>query len=84
MKKIATWLIVISMVVFLTAWGVVGLKIFDNNYEFITEAYISYGALAVFWICLVYVRWTCRCPHCGKTRILFGKYCPYCGKEISK
>ena len=84
MKKIATCLMVISMTVFLITWGVIGLKIFDNNYEFITEAYIAYGSLAVFWICLVYVRWTYRCPHCGKERILFGKYCPYCGKEISK
>lgn len=84
MKKIATWLMVISMIVFIIAWGVVGLKIFDNDYNFMTEAYIAYGSLVVFFVCLIYVRSIYRCPHCGKERILFGKYCPYCGKEISK
>ena len=83
MKKIAIWLMVISMLVFIITWGVVGLKIFDNKYNFETEAYIAYGSLAVFWVCLVYVRWSAfRCPHCRKLRMTNGKYCSYCGKEF--
>lgn len=82
MKKIATWLGVISIITFVITWGIIGLKILDHNYDFITEAYIAYGALVVFFICLIYVRSTYRCPHCGRSRIIFGKYCPYCGKEI--
>ncbi len=82
MKKIAIWLAVISIIVFVIAWGVVGVKILDNNYNYTTEAYIAYGSLAVFFVCLIYVRGTSRCPHCGKLRVLFGKYCPHCGKEI--
>ena len=84
MKKIATWLMVISMLVFIIAWGVVGLKIFDNDYNFMTEAYIAYSSLTVFFVCLVYVKGPYRCPHCGKLRLTNGKYCSYCGKEINK
>lgn len=82
-KKIAIWLLVISLIVFVITWGIVGVKILDNNYEFMTEAYIALGSFAVFWICLVYVRWgKSRCPHCGKVRLSSGKYCSHCGKEI--
>ena len=82
MKKIATWFAVISIIVFIVVWGVIGVKILDHNYEFMTEAYIGYGALAVFFISLACVRMTNRCPHCGKAKISFGTYCPYCGKKI--
>ena len=83
MKKIASWLAVISIIIFVIAWGIIGVKILDNNYEFMTEAYIGYGSLAVFFICLIYVRDTYRCPYCGKLKQPFGKYCSYCGKEIN-
>lgn len=33
-KKIAIWLLVISLIVFVITWGIVGVKILDNNYEF--------------------------------------------------
>ena len=82
MKKIATWLAVISIIVFVITWGIIGVKLLDNNYSFMTEAYIAYGSLAVFFACLLYVRSTYRCPHCGKQKLFFWKYCPYCGKEI--
>jgi len=81
-KKIATWLMVISIIVFAIAWGVIGLKIFTNDFNFMTEAYIGYGSLAVFFTSLICVKMIDRCPHCGKTKQPFGKYCPYCGKEI--
>ena len=83
MKKVAKWLAVISIVIFVITWGIIGVKLLDNNYEFMTEAYIAYGSLAVFFICLIYVRCSYRCQHCGKQKIIFGKYCPYCGKEIT-
>ncbi len=83
MKRIAFWLAVISIVVFIIAWGVIGVKILDNDYEFMTEAYIGYGSLVVFFISLICIRITNRCPHCKKMIHLFGKYCPYCGKELN-
>ena len=48
MKKIAIWTAVISIIVFIITWGVIGVKILNNEYEFMTEAYIAYGSLAVF------------------------------------
>lgn len=82
MKKIATWLAVITIIVFVIAWGIIGLKILDNNYDFMVEAYIGYASLAVFFASIFCVRITNRCPWCGKIKQPFGKYCPYCGKEI--
>ena len=83
MKKIAKWAAVISIVVFVLAWGVMGLKLLDNNYLITTEAYIGLVSLVVFFICVMYVKFTNRCPHCGNTKQSFGKYCPYCGKKIN-
>ena len=83
MKKIAKWVAAISIVVFVLAWGVMGLKLLDNNYLITTEAYIGLVSLVVFFVCVMYVKFTNRCPHCGKTKQSFGKYCPYCGKKIN-
>ena len=82
MKKIAKWLAAISVIVFVIDWGVMGLKLFDNNYLITTEAYIGLISFVVFFVCVLYVKFTNRCPHCGKFNQSFGKYCPYCGKEI--
>ncbi len=82
MKKAAIWVAVIAITVFVIAWGIIGLKILDNDYEIVTEAYIGYGALAVFFLALICVRACSRCPHCGKIKQSFWKYCPHCGKEI--
>lgn len=83
MKKIVTWLAVISIIVFVIAWGIMGLKLLDNDYLITTEAYIGLISLVVSLICVLYMRFTSRCPHCGKLKQTFGKYCPYCGKEIN-
>lgn len=83
MKKVAKWLAVISIIVFAIVWGVMGLKLLDNNYLITVEAYIGLICLIVCFICVTYLKITNRCPHCGKTKQSFGKYCPYCGKEIS-
>ena len=81
MKKFATWMAVISIVVFIVAWGIVGLKILDNSYDFITEAYVALISMAAYFICILYVKIK-RCPYCGRMQQTFCKYCPYCGKEI--
>ena len=83
MKKMAKWLAAISIIVFVIAWGIIDMKLLDNNYLITTEAYIGLISLVVFFICVLYVKFTNRCPHCGKTHQSFGKYCTYCGKEIN-
>ena len=81
MKKAVKWLAVISILVFVIVWGIIGLKIHDNDYLFTTEAYIALVSLIVFFICVMYLRITNRCPHCGKMKQPFANYCPHCGKE---
>lgn len=41
MKKIITWLLVIFLFFFAIDWGIMGLKIFNGNYDIIIEAYIG-------------------------------------------
>lgn len=82
MKKIAGWVAAIALLVFVVVWGIVGLKIADNNYLFTAEAYLGLVSLMVFFVCVLYLKLIDRCPHCGKTRQTLGRYCPYCVKEI--
>lgn len=81
MKKVIKWLAVISILVFVIVWGIIGLKILDNDYLFTTEAYIALVSLIVFFICVMYLRITNRCPHCEKMKQPFANYCPHCSKE---
>lgn len=74
MKKTAVWLTAISITVFVIAWGVMGLKIFNNDYLITPEAYIGLISLIVCFICILYIKFTNRCPHCGKLQIPFGRY----------
>ena len=83
MKKIAPWAIAISLVVFVIAWGVIGLKILDGDYDFTLEAYIGLAALVVSFVFILIKKFsTEKCPHCGKIRLDKGKYCSHCGKEV--
>ena len=66
MKKIANWIIIISIIVFVFTWAIMGFKLLDNNYLITTEAYIGLISLVVFFICILYVKFTNRCPHCKK------------------
>ena len=86
MKKVCVWLAIISAIVLLVTWGVVGVKLLDNNYDFMTEVYIT-GAFVLILlgsiVCYKFIG--IRCPHCGKINdSLFGKakFCPHCGKEL--
>ena len=83
MKKAAKMAAVISIVVFVIAWGIMGLKLLANDYLITVEAYIGLICIIIFFVCIMYLKITNRCPHCGKTKQFFGKYCPYCGKEIN-
>ena len=82
MKKTAKWLAAISIIIFVIDWIIMGLKILDNNYLITAEAYIGLISLIAFFVCIMYIKFTNRCPDCGKTKQSFGKYCPFCGKEI--
>ena len=86
MKKACVWIAIISAIVLLITFGVVGVKLLDGNYDTVIEEYI----VMIFGVMLLssvvgYKLIASRCPHCGKINdTLFGKpkFCPYCGKEL--
>ena len=82
MKTTAKWLAAISIIIFVIEWIIMGLKILDNNYLITAAAYIGLISLIAFFVCIMYIKFTNRCPNCRKTKQSFGKYCPFCGKEI--
>lgn len=84
MKKVLPWIQWISFATFLIVWLVIGVQIADGKYDFSVEAYVAYGCLGVFSICLLIRAFSDRCPHCGKLRMTRGAYCSYCGKKIEK
>ena len=83
MKKVCIWLAVISAIVLLIMLGVVGVKMLDGNYDTNVEVIITGVSLVIFLFSVVRYKFIVnRCPHCGKAKISFGTYCPYCGKKI--
>ena len=81
MKKARPWILAISFVIAVIAWGVMGLKLYDGNYNITTEAYITGACLIIILICAVTKVFADKCSHCRKPRVSNGKYCPHCGKE---
>ena len=55
LRKIANWSLVIAFIVFLIDWGVMGLKLLDNDYNIIVEAYIGLGCFIIITVS-VFVR----------------------------
>ncbi|MBQ8555930.1 MAG: hypothetical protein IJ438_08665 [Clostridia bacterium] len=82
MKKVMTWAAVIASIAALLSWGVMGVKIFDGDYETAVEAHIMLVSILILLVCAVYKLINSKCPHCGKLRLTSGKYCSHCGKEI--
>ena len=82
MKKAAIILAVISVVVFLVAWGIIGLQLLDGDYEITAGAYTALAALIAFMVCAIYIKSTLRCPHCGSRLLTRSNYCPHCGKDL--
>lgn len=66
----------------LITWGVVGLNIANGNYEAVTPgAYVALVCLIVSLVCILYKRFSDKCPYCGKLYAGSGEYCPHCGKK---
>jgi hypothetical protein len=82
MRKAMMWLFVITLIVFVIDWGVVGVKLLDGDYDITTGAYIGYVCWIVMIVCCLYRIFSRKCPHCGKLRTTGGSYCPYCGRKI--
>ena len=82
MKKLIPWIFGISLLVFAIDWAVMGMKIFSGEYNITLEAYIGLVCVILLLVCALFKLFTYKCPHCGKLRLVNGKYCAYCGKRI--
>lgn len=84
MKKVATWIIAISVIALTIILTVMGIGVYEMDENTIrTTAYISIPFFVLLLGGLIYIKWgTAKCPYCGKLRLTNGKYCSYCGKEI--
>lgn len=84
MKRILFWSFIVSLIAFLIVWGMMGLKLLNGSYEIIAEAYISLALCIACFVSLAGYRFAAsKCPHCGKTQWIKGKYCSCCGKMIA-
>lgn len=61
MKKAAWCVFAVSLIVFILDWGVMGVKIFTNDYDITTLAYIGAACLLLILISTLMI----RCQHCG-------------------
>ena len=83
LKKIAAWTCALSGVVLVIAFGVMGVKIFDGDYDIELLAYICLFAWIGLMASIVVLRWkSWKCPHCGGIRWTNGRFCAHCGKEL--
>lgn len=85
MKKALLWTSVLSLLVFFVLWGVIGLMIYDGDYNFTVHMYIALACAVLGIGCLIgWKLMGSRCPHCGRLHLSDGKYCSYCGKKIEQ
>ena len=82
LRKVANWALAIFFVIAIIDWGVMGIKLLDNNYNITVEAHIGLICYIVIIVCILIRSFTDRYPHCGKIRITKGSYCSYCGQKI--
>lgn len=82
LRKIANWALAIFFVIAIIDWGVMGIKLLDNNYIITVEAHIGLVCYIVIIACVFIRSFTDRCPYCGKIRATKGPYCSYCGQKI--
>ena len=82
MKKVVTWILIISSFALFVDWAVLGIKLLDGNYDVIAEAYIGEVCFIIMFVSLSIKRFSRKCPHCGSIIASNGKYCPHCGEKL--
>lgn len=66
MKKVVIWGLVISYIILFIDLTVMGIKIFDGNYDVVAEGYIAFIFLWINCACNIYRICSNRYSHCGK------------------
>lgn len=83
MRKMVFTIFIMALITFVIDWGLMGIKLLDNNYEIMIETYVGLACWIIMIVCALYKTFTNRCPYCGKLRLTNGDYCSYCGKRIN-
>ena len=82
MKRIVKWIRIITIIIMWIALGIEGVKLLENNYDFLIEAYIVGAGFLIVAASSFYQVISNKCPYCGKRREMNGAYCPHCGRKI--
>lgn len=82
MKKYVTWIMLITTIIFIIDWGIMGIKLLDGNYNISLESYIGAICFIIILVCILYKSFSNKCPYCNKSLLTNGTYCPYCGKKL--
>ena len=69
MKKVVTWGLVISYIALCIAICVIGIKIFDGNYDIVAEGCVALIFLLISCVCNIYRAFSNRCPPVSYTHL---------------
>ena len=72
----------ITTIIFIIDWGIMGIKLLDGNYNISLESYIGAICFIIIFVCILYKSFSNKCPYCNKSLLINGTYCPYCGKKL--
>lgn len=53
MKKARPWIAAISFLIAVVAWGIMGLKLYDGDYNITIEAHITEACIIVLLVCVI-------------------------------
>ena len=84
MKKFLFRLWLLALAVFAVDWLIVGLKLLNGDYNISLGVYLALVCVIVMALYPLYRALFCKCPYCGKLLTSSGRYCPHCGRELSK
>ncbi len=81
-RRLVTWVTVGALIVFMLDWGMMGLKLFDRNFDILTEACVGLVCAVVAIAGFIILRFSRVCPNCGKNVVAKGSCCPHCGQKL--
>lgn len=84
MNKILFRLWLLALAVFVVDWLIVGLKLLNGDYDITLGAYVALVCVIVMALYPLSRALFFKCPYCGKPLASSGRYCPHCGRELSK
>ena len=84
MKKFLFRLWLLALAVFAVDWFIVGLKLLNGDYNIAIGAYVALACVVILPLYPLYRAFLDKCPYCGKPLASSGRYCPHCGRELTK